>query len=111
MSAKRRVPLNRSYVEAGSASARKRRRAGTATQTDADATRFGSAATRPVEERDTIPDPASETDPASGSCPGVFTLVSPIMCMVQRTLGASASSILTVDETTQQLTFRFAAGL
>ncbi len=110
MSAKRRVPLNRSYVEAGSAGAGKRKRAGTATQNDAAATPPGSSATGPVEERGTVLNPASEMDPTSGSCPGVFTLVSPIMCMVQRTLGASASSILTVDEKTHELTFRFANG-
>jgi len=111
MCATRRVPLNRSYVEAGSSGARKRSRAVTATQTDAsDATQSGSAAIGPVEERDRILDPASEADPSSGSCPGVFTLVSPIMSMVQRTLGASASSILVLDEKTCELAFRFADG-
>jgi len=102
MTARRKTALNKSYVRSGGGGAVKRGKA-TATTTRPDMNnRAGQLDAGLGSTSIAAKAPASHSE--------VMTLISPIIKMVRRNLGASASSILMLDEENNEFTIQFADG-
>ncbi len=112
MAAKRKAVLNKSYVKAGCAGVRKHGKVTAATaQSDMiEGMEPGIGATEPRADLNARSASASRSDRGTELYPDVSMIVSPIMRMVERALGALAASILIVDEKGDELTFQYANG-